>query len=252
MSQAGFITSSGSGPVSSVTGIQGITSTPTTGGVIVFPSNNPNQYVYDFDDFIQSDNTGSKLLGDSTGTFISGTATNPGQIEFTDAAFAYVFIDPSTNAGSNCFVLGGGQLTVNWVFNLVALSTVPNNYLTQLGIMDSNAAANQIPPIDGCFFSYTDGVNGGKWQATCMSATVATTVDTGILANTSYNNFGIIVNPAASSVGFYINQVLVATIATNIPTASISPGIFTTRNLGVLPAQLTDLFYYSQFLTVAR
>lgn len=102
---------------------------------------------------------------------------------------------------------------------LSALSDGVNAYNVRMGYM--NGYATSIAATSGAFFRYTHASNGGRWEAVCISG-AATQVDTGIAATASgvFSTFEIVINSDATSVEFYIDDVLVATIATNIPNTS--------------------------------
>lgn len=73
--------------------------------------------------------------------------------------------------------------------------------------------------VDGAFFRYTHSVNSGKFEAVTRSNSVETAADTGItvVAGTAYK---LTIIGTSTSVAFYINGALVATITTNIPSGS--------------------------------
>ena len=93
-----------------------------------------------------------------------------------------------------------------WVIRLI------NNDLdiaVQLGLTPS---PTQMPPQNGIYFEkrFADVT----WQATCIIANVATTVDTGVLCDTNFHSFKYEVISGVAF--FYIDNILVATISTNV------------------------------------
>jgi hypothetical protein len=84
---------------------------------------------------------------------------------------------------------------------------------------------------------YYDSVLGTNWQAECAASGVATTVDTGIAANTSYHEFRI--ECKSGSVVFFFDGVLVATITTNIPTMLLQPYSYIVSKTG----STRDIFF---------
>jgi len=70
---------------------------------------------------------------------------------------------------------------------------------------------------DGIYFRST---NGDNWFAVCRSNNTESVTDTGIAigALDAYRNFEIRVNATGTSVTFFIDDVIYATITTNIPT----------------------------------
>lgn len=114
-----------------------------------------------------------------------------------------------------------------------ALSTGTETYTARWGFHDSPSAES----VDGAFFRYTHGVNGGKFQAVTRANNVETAVDTGITAaiSTDYK-FEIVVDASVPNAVFKINGAIVATITTNIPTTSsrvVGAGIMGLKSLGI-------------------
>lgn len=260
-----FVTDAGIAiPAGNILNVFGAGETSTSGAgntVTINTPFNPNKVIRDFDDFIGSTGIGSKLgyvVGSAIGSK-EGTAQNPGILTLVGGGSANSILictsaTPPPLPGSNPFKLGAGQLSINWVFDLVALSIDGNSYTTYIGISDAVSAASTIAPVDGVFFRYNHAVNGGKWQIVTSTSSVTTALDSGVLASTGFHSFGFIINATATSVSYFIDHVLVATgpITTNIPLTGISPVITTVLNAGVMPTQEIDLFYYEQILTTAR
>ena len=223
----------------------------------------PSQIISDFDDMISASGSTSSNIGkfswsDTGGSGVSlvnGTATHPGILQLSVAGVAIGGVAPLLSGNSSAsFVLGGGSLSMNFVFDIAALSDGINTYTIYLGLIDGGSLNTSVVPISGCFFKYTNSVNAGNWQIVTEQASVATTANTATAAATGFHNYGIQVNAAATSVAFTINGVAVANspLTTNIPTAQLMPAIVLDVSAGVSPLMLFDLFYYKQVLTVAR
>lgn len=220
----------------------------------------PNSVIQDFDDMISSNsNQIGKFFWASVGSsgvsLANGTSTHPGLLQLSVAGIGTggaATLISGNNAGS--FVLGGGSLNMNFVFNPVALSDGVNTYTLYLGLLDGVSLNAGVVPVSGCFFKYTNSVNAGKWQIVTEAASVATTANTNTAAATGFHNYGIQINAAATSVAFTIDGVAVANspLTTNIPTAQLMPAIFLNVTAGVSPLMLFDLFYYNQTLTTPR
>ena len=215
----------------------------------------PNSIIQDFNDFI----TGGGNLQGTPGSGLSaiaGTATNPGIITMYGGSSNGVAI--SSNTGSSPypdpFKLGGGSLSLNWVFDLIALSNDTDAYTSYIGLLDFDDFNNQTPPVDGVYFQYTHNVNSGNWQIVCNKGGVSTVANTSTPAAIGFHNFGIIINAAGTSASFYINGIQVANspVVSNLPINSISPIILSLVSAGALPVQQVDLVYYTQILTTKR
>lgn len=79
---------------------------------------------------------------------------------------------------------------------------------------------------------YYDSAVGANWRAQCISGGAATTVDTGISADTNFHEFEIVTT--SGSVKFSLDGVLVATITTNIPSTLLQPCCHVISRTGVV------------------
>ena len=109
-----------------------------------------------------------------------------------------------------------------WRHELIAeiptLSTSTERFVVRTGFMDGNATTDGT---DGCFFKYSDNINGGNWQGVCINNTILTTCDTGTtLAASAWYRLEVVVNSAGSSADFRINGTSKCTISSGIPTGS--------------------------------
>jgi hypothetical protein len=109
------------------------------------------------------------------------------------------------------------QIAGTAVLTDATLSTGTQTYVIEAGFFDNLAGTS----ASAAYFNYTDGVNGGKWQCTCVNASGTTSVDSGItVAASTYYRLDIEVNAAASSAVFKIDGTTVATITANIPSGT--------------------------------
>jgi hypothetical protein len=156
--------------------------------------------------------------------------------------------------GNNSFLLGGGAITLNFVFNIATLSNSTNRYTLVLGLGDF-ASKSASAQANGCYFLYSDNVNSGEWEFITSSASTATTDTSSTSVTSAWHNAQITVNAAASSVNFTMDGVSLGNIITNIPTTNpVSPFIAIIWSAGTIAANsvITDLFYMNQALTTAR
>jgi hypothetical protein len=93
-------------------------------------------------------------------------------------------------------------------------------------------------------FYYNENAGGtAKWLAKCKSAGVETSVDSTITATTSEVHLEVWAKASGASVEFRINGQLVATITTNIPSATLEPYLYLTNTAGA--DKRVDLDYAS-------
>lgn len=137
-----------------------------------------------------------------------------------------------SSANFGLLTFGDGIASFESKTRIVNLSDATNTYTFRAGFIDSISAES----TDGAFFRYTNGTNGGRFQAVTRNNGVETATDTGITVGTgTWYKFGITVNAAGTSVEFKIDESVVATNTTNIPTASgreTGYGVMALRSVG--------------------
>lgn len=126
------------------------------------------------------------------------------------------------------------------------LSTILDTFTVYIGFQDTSASGN---PTNGAFFRYTNGTNGGRWEAvTNKTGGTLTAIDTGVAADVLYSIFEIEIAADGASVKFYINGALVATATTNIPVAASNQtfgyGWKIEKSLGITQMNLSADWYY--------
>ena len=180
---------------------------------------------YDEDEFAGTTTAGKLNWAITTnGTGASGQTGTYG-VNGTEKAFGVLQIDTGTTATGravlnrlvNQIQLGYSEYEQVWRLALEELSTGTERFFVQVGFIDNTAAGE---PVDGVYFRYSDNVNSGNWQCICREGSVETVSNTSVAANTNYNIFRININSAGTSAEFRINNVLVATVATNIPSTA--------------------------------
>ncbi len=160
-----------------------------------------------------------------------------------------VFLIGGSNAGLHVGV-GGVTRWGNVISTSTLISDAVNRFALRTGLM-SIVLPNTI--LFGIGFEYQDDQNGGRWQAICSNG-VETSVDTGVVvAISTYYKMEFEVNPLGTSVEFFIDDVSVATIATNIPQGTgfrLFSNIHIMKLLGVAGrAFFCDSYYLYQELT---
>lgn len=178
------------------------------------------------DDMISSNVTfaQSSWYLEGTGTHLAPTfsdyATHPGQINIDTGSdttgskdYSYGLL-PSDRSGA--YLFGGGQYNFEIIGKFSNLSASGQRYRFRMGYLD---AVSSGTIQNGCWFEYTDNVNSGNWQVLTRKASTTTTGNTSNTPDTNWHKYNIIVNAAATSVSFYIDDVLVSSgaITTNIP-----------------------------------
>lgn len=125
------------------------------------------------------------------------------------------------------FILGGGVTIYETLIWLPNLSTSGERYSCLIGF--SSGVLNQNNSHNNIAFLYDEGNiafagSGGasaNWRAVTTDSATRTFSDTGVAVNAgAFIKLKIVVNANASSVDFYIDNTLVATHTTNIPSGN--------------------------------
>jgi hypothetical protein len=258
-----FVTDSGTAVASGhILNILGGSNASTSGSgntITINSAFNPNKELTVVDDFITNFN------GVGYGSLIwaplvvgvgvnptNGTSTHPGLLLVNTGYAGTVAGVVLSELSTENFAIGAGQISANFVLNLITLSTIGNRYTVYFGLTNNSSSVVGVPS-EGVYFTYNDNINSGNWVRNCTAGGITTSVNTSIAATTSYVNLGMVINAAGTSVSFTINGVSAGSaIVTNIPTASINPVFMWIKASGNLPASLIDLFYMKQTLTTAR
>jgi hypothetical protein len=224
----------------------------------------PNSTVQLVDDFFKAAPSSSVLTSELTWTVDSAHWTNAVGVDSTNAHPGVIgnssmaslsrpiMLGAGTTSAVAGFKLGGGELTINWVFSIVTASNGTNRYTLVCGIGDTSNAAAQA---NGCWVQYSDNLNSGNWTFNTSSASTPTNSNSSTAVTTGWHNAQIVVNAAGTSVQFNMDGVSLGTaITTNIPTTGILPFFNIVHGAGTVAAVtvLVDLFYLRQTLTATR
>lgn len=151
-------------------------------------------------------------------------AIGPGQ-----AAGAYALY----MCGVQHLLIGSNSQSFSCAAYYASLPTAANNYEVTHGFSDNWPTTNNGVRI---LFS----ASLGNWQAVCSKAGVVTQVDTGIAPIAgNWTNLRTEIVAGGSFAIFYVDGVIGATIATNLPTATIGP-INQQRNLAGTTLPVTN------------
>ena len=209
---------------------------------------------YDFEEFLEPcASTTDRLLGKYY-IYISGAGAliytlgaandRPGLACLetgTTAAGAAVLWNGGTNA--NGLLFGAGEYTFETDIFIGGLSTAIEEYGIALGFGDNVTYDN----VDGAYFKYDRAVTGVNWQLVTANNSARTTVNSGVIVTAGvWHRFKVVVNTAGTLVSYYIDNILVGTIATNIPTGAgrlFGPNMMIVKTVG-----LTTRFFYSDWI----
>jgi hypothetical protein len=110
------------------------------------------------------------------------------------------------------------------------LSNGADRYVIATGFADT--FSGDITAIsNGCYFRYSDNVNGGKWQGVCETGGTESVCDTGdTVAGDTWYRLTVAVNSAGTAADFAVDGGNTCQITTNIPTGSNTTNFKTLMN----------------------
>ena len=206
----------------------GVWATPA-GGSGALPTRRTHWFMWE--DWLNANVSGS-TIGDNLWTFISvgtgGTLTKLApSATANQGRFGILQLNaPATlNAGA-CVHLNNnmngvpGDMTVEFDFSLIT-----DQLLQTVRIGLHNATTTAVPTA-GLYFEYVGSATAGTWAGkTANSATIATTAGTAAPAAAgTFQRFKIVTNAAGTSVEFFVNEVSLGSITTNLPAATLTYG----------------------------
>ncbi len=137
----------------------------------------------------------------------------------------------------------GGE-TIEFAIKVDTLAVVGSqNFDIRVGLCDEDSSEC----LNGIYFVY-DRDTGTSWLAKTASSSTRTSTATSTVSEDVWTRFKIVINSNATSVGFYINDTLVATHTTNIPTGvshMVSPYFSIIKSQGT-----SDRFYYIDYFNM--
>jgi len=197
--------------------------------------------------------------GGAVTTFTTPTANRQGIIELSTStsATARSYIATSRDATAQSMVLGGGRILYETSVQVPTLSTSGERFAFVSGF---TATMNNITIQNGAAFLYDEGgvapgsAASANWQVLTASggSRTYTTTSTTVTAGQWYK-LQVIVNAAATSVGFYIDGTLVHTETSTIPSVAIGFANQIVKSNGTTARSvLVDYVYLKQKYTTAK
>lgn len=228
------------------------------------------QGVYYFNEFMGSlAGNVPAATNDVINTFGNGQGTTRGTGTITNRTNQQGVIESLTSAnntgqagwqyGGTALFIGTGAITLETYVNITTLSTLAERFYTFFGYATGSNYSNILNNIaivydeGGVYLSANASPN---FKCITRAGSTATTTVTSIAVTAGqWYKLRININAAASSVEFYIDNVLVATHITNIPLTTtsmfIANGIAKATGTAARSMQ-TDYFMYEQIFTNPR
>ncbi len=185
--------------------------------------------IYMYDDFISNFSSSAynwKSLVGATGSIIMNesaliTNTHPGiaSLHTGVSAFASAALELGSDSSANAIIFGAGRWVISFIAKLVTLSSSTTRYTATMGFGNNGGTYST-----GVSFAYQDNVNSGNWQLIASTNSTATTTNSSTAADTNWHIFTIDINAAGTLATFYIDNISIGTVASNIPTATFACG----------------------------
>lgn len=123
---------------------------------------------------------------------------------------------PSMDLGSGSgFMFTNTLMVMQTKLQVATLSTITERFIDRFGFSNSNTSA---APTNGIYFEYDESTSP-NWFLVTMASSVSTRTDTGIAVSAVWKKFKLVITNN-TAVDAYIDNVLVATNTTNIPTGT--------------------------------
>ena len=147
----------------------------------------------------------------------------------------------------NKFKFGSQQVIYEARVRVEALSDAAQTFTCYYGMGDFAMAANSVTAGDaanGIYFTYTHSTNAGKWVGITRSASSSTNVNSNVavVANHWYK-LKIVVNASGTKVDFFVDDALIGSSITNIPTANPVKMVFKMEKTVGTTSRTTSIDY---------
>ena len=215
---------------------------------VLVPSLTQVEMFDDFVAFLTSSNYGWGTSGFSVNTTAVSDPAHPGILRGLKSSIGVVYLALS----SRTFEFGGGAINEKWLVYIPTLSDGVNQMDFYIGFGNSFSAG--FSDADGVQFQYDLTTHGANWQTATKDAAGSTINDSGVaVAAATWTMLEIDINAAGTEAVFKINDTVVDTITTNVPTRSLAPMLRGDKVLGAGGLQIyVDAFGLSQTLTNPR
>lgn len=122
------------------------------------------------------------------------------------------------SGGSSVAIIGGGVVRWSAVLRPSTLSNGTNTYTIRSGW----CSALNANGTEAIMFRYTDSVNSGNWEAVCRNSNAETVISSSVpVASATWVKLSWEANSAGTEVEFFIDDVSIGTINTNVPTTGM-------------------------------
>lgn len=183
----------------------------------------PSRHLYLYEEFFMSSTEAGEVGSNGWDVTLNGTGASLNGVGAETGRMGVVDMDTGTTstgrssfhrANGNMFFEGREQFEGS--IRIQTLSNATDEYDINFGFGDGTGATTSV---DGAFFLY-DRETETRWQACTVNNSVSSCTITSSTVDTNWHKFSIVVNNDATSIAFYIDNVLQATNTLNIPKTS--------------------------------
>ena len=162
-----------------------------------------------------------------------------------------------TYSGSLPIRFGGGNArTALSNVRMSAISDAGATYVFRSGFINQiTSGGTETGITNGCYFRYTNNLNGGRYQGVCRDNNVETAspCDTGVTPSFGgWDVLSVTINSAASVASFSVNGSNPCPVTTNIPTAASTGFGESVYKTGGTQARTIDVDYFEVRGTLQR
>lgn len=183
---------------------------------------------------------------------VASEAGHPGIAELTTqgnagGCFGYM-------SGVDSVYIGDGEMDFETEIRVTTLSDGTNRFAIRVGFFDVVASATK--PVDGVYVEYRDADSANFRACTSSNSTRTENNSSTTVAAATWYRIHININAAGTSARFWVNDVLIDTITTNIPTGAgreTRLGVAIMKELGTTNRQVRcDYIAFNKQLTTTR
>lgn len=199
--------------------------------------------------------SGTGSVGRTTGTFPNRTIQDGVLLLSTGTTSTGNGVFRLGSANTPQYYIGNGAITYEVYINIETLSNSTDRFTSIFG---AYTGGNVNSTANGIFFIYDEGgvwaggVLGASpnWRCVSINTSTRTVTNSGVAISAGgWVKLRMEINSAGTSVGFYINNTLVATHTTNIPSTSTAMHWY---NLFNKTAGTTSLNLYADYLAYLK
>ena len=178
-----------------------------------------NQFIYD--DFMCGAVAGGKLstlawdVVTSGGALVDTDATvvapdHPGVVQFQVSSNGQ---SANLGLGGNGYFFGTTDVEFKASINIDTLATITQDYVFRIGFGDTT---NGTDYLDGVYFEYNRSASL-NWRGRTANNGARTSVIGSVVVATGWARLRFLYRGSAGAVDFYVNDIFIGTISTNIP-----------------------------------